>query len=75
MRALQVQPTDNPVLMTLDEARASLHVGRDTIKRLVREGRIPVVTLGRQRLITRRALEEFAATLETRLSAASDSAA
>lgn len=75
MRALQVQPTDNPVLMTLDEARASLHVGRDMIKRLVREGRIPVVTLGRQRLITRRALEEFAATLETRLTTTNDSAA
>lgn len=75
MRALQVQPTADPVLMTLDEARAHLHIGQSTIKRLVREGRIPVVVLARQKLITRRALEEFAATLETRLTTTNGSAA
>lgn len=64
MRRLMVPTVDDPVLLTLEQARAHLHIGDSAIKRLIRSGRISVVSLGRKKLITRRALEAFVASLE-----------
>lgn len=46
-------------LMSLPEVAATLHVSIDTIRDLVRDGRLRTVRLGRQQRITTAALLEF----------------
>lgn len=68
MRARKLLPVSDPVLLTFEQARAHLHIGETAMRRLIHDGRIPVVVLSAQTLITRRALEAFAASLEKRQS-------
>lgn len=51
--------TDRPAYLTLAEAATELRVSRSTISRLVREGLLPSVQVGRLRRIRRRDIEAY----------------
>jgi excisionase family DNA binding protein len=48
-----------PLLLTVREAVPITGIGRDTLCRLVAEGRIRTVAVGRKRLIPRRELDAW----------------
>jgi excisionase family DNA binding protein len=48
---------DNLLVFTVDEAAEKLHVGRSTIFKLIREGSLPTIKVGKRRLIPVDALE------------------
>ncbi|RID91612.1 DNA-binding protein [Gemmobacter lutimaris] len=54
---------DNPVLFTVDEARAVLRIGRSLFYELVKNGRLPVVKLAGKTLVRRDDLDAFIAGL------------
>lgn len=47
------------ILLDLNEGASALRVSRSTVKRLIGEGRLPVVRIGRRVLLRRDALEAF----------------
>jgi len=49
-----------PEFLTIAEARARLRIGRSLALRMLREGKIPSVKLGRRRLIPAHALHALA---------------
>ena len=53
----------NPLLLDLDPAAEELSIGRTTLYKLIREGRIRTVMIGRRRLIERTELDRFVAHL------------
>lgn len=55
--------TSVKLFVRIDEAAELLSVGRRTIYRLVNEGRLRMVKVGRASLIARDELQRFAATL------------
>jgi excisionase family DNA binding protein len=58
---------DNPLrqqLLTTQEASAILRISRSQLYLLLQRGELRSVAIGRRRLITRAALEEFVARLE-----------
>ena len=52
------------LLVSINEAAAILGLGRQTTRRLVQEGRIPSVRVGRVRRVPRQALQEAVANPE-----------
>lgn len=52
------------VVLTLDQVAERLQVSRRQVNRLVREGRLRPVRIGRSPRITERELEAFVASLE-----------
>lgn len=66
MRTLKLNPAmEGAVLLTFEEARTYLRVGETTMKKLIATGQLRSVKLGRRRLITRKAIEQFAAELDS----------
>lgn len=60
-------PTDNPVLITLNEAAQRLSVCRRTLEREMAAGRFPgVVRIGRARRVPLSALRDYLDRLTTR---------
>lgn len=53
------------LLMNINEACALLHLGKNTIYRLVRENKLPTVKWSQKILIPRAALEKMLAQIET----------
>jgi excisionase family DNA binding protein len=51
-----------PLLTTVRQAAGRAGVGRDAMYRLIREGRMPVVRIGRKRLVPVAALEDWVRT-------------
>jgi excisionase family DNA binding protein len=51
-------------LLTLPMAAADLHIGLRTLHRLVHEGGLRTVTIGRRRFVTPRELDRYVAQLE-----------
>ena len=45
--------------LTVDEAAQVMRVGRSTVYRLVREGELPLLKIGRRSVITRQAVDGF----------------
>lgn len=50
--------TDELVL-TIDEAAAALRVSRDLVYDLIQRGEMPSLTLGRRRLVPRKAIDDI----------------
>ncbi len=62
---IESSPT-TPLFLSVPEAARRLGVGQTTVWiALIREGKLPVVRIGRRTLVSVRALEEFAASLTT----------
>ncbi len=59
-------PNDQQQLITLDEAAERLHVHRITVHRLISDGRLPSLKVGRARRIRASDLDRF---IEERLAA------
>ena len=53
---------DIPLTSTPEEAGHLLHIGRNSIYRLIDDGQIQVIRLGRKTLIPRNALVDFLTT-------------
>ncbi len=46
-------------LLTMKELQETLNVSDWTVKRLVRENKLPTLTIGRRRYVTPQAVEDF----------------
>ena len=60
-----VEATDQPLLVTVEEAARLLGIGRTTMFELIGSGEIKSIRLGRRRLISRTTLETFVDELST----------
>jgi excisionase family DNA binding protein len=58
------------MLLDVETVARELHAGQSTIRRAIREGRLPAVRIGRRVLIRRDALEGFVKDEEQRAMAA-----
>jgi excisionase family DNA binding protein len=48
-----------PVMMTVDEVAELFHVSPKTVRRMVKDGRLPAITFGRSWRISREAIRTF----------------
>ena len=48
-----------PLAFPIPEAASVIGVGRTTLYAEITAGRLPTITIGRRRLVTRRALEDY----------------
>ncbi len=62
---LNVPPAEDPILYRCEDAARALGIGRSKMFELIATGQIPSVQIGRARRVRRRALEEFAARMES----------
>ena len=53
--------TDNRIAMTIEEAATYTGIGRNTMRQLVKWGKIPTLKIGRKLLVRRELLEQFVA--------------
>jgi len=51
--------SSEPLLLTVEEAAALLHIGRTTAFELVMRGQIQSVRIGRRRLVVREGLQRY----------------
>ncbi len=54
----------DPITVTIENAKAALGIGHTTIYRLIGEGRLQTVKLGRRTLVKTDSIRQFVATLE-----------
>jgi excisionase family DNA binding protein len=52
-------PSDDPEVLTVDEAAKVLRVGRSTVYDAIKRGEVPCVRVGRRLLISRRVLDKL----------------
>lgn len=71
---LRVERTamDQPLLYTLEQVADQLHVGRTTVFKLLRDGDLPSMTIGRRRLVPAAGLVRY---IERQVDTAASSAA
>jgi excisionase family DNA binding protein len=55
----QTEPKSEDDLLTVDETGTVLRASRSTVFRLVRDGTLPSIKVGRERLVRRGAISEF----------------
>jgi len=58
-RHFRRHPEDSPLAYGIPEAAAVIGIGRTTLYAEIGAGRLPTITIGRRRLVTRDALEDY----------------
>lgn len=59
MRKRKTVSTEQPLLLTFDEARALLQYGKDTMRNLIAAGKIPAIREGKTIRISRQAVLNY----------------